>query len=101
MLERRLAFLDNLVLAYTGSYGSINLKLTCLSSHAQLRLTFCKILSLHIVFLKNMHKLMFLECLVQRCGFSLEPSPGTIEATFTPDGKYMVAGIPFILMFTS
>lgn len=29
----------------------------------------------------------------KRCGFSLEPSPGTpIEATFTPDGKYMVAG---------
>ncbi|XP_057722872.1 protein ANTHESIS POMOTING FACTOR 1 [Arachis stenosperma] len=29
----------------------------------------------------------------KRCGFSLEPSPGTtIEATFTPDGKYAVAG---------
>ncbi|XP_027928032.1 protein ANTHESIS POMOTING FACTOR 1 [Vigna unguiculata] len=29
----------------------------------------------------------------KRCGFSLEASPGTpIEATFTPDGKYMVAG---------
>ncbi|KAK7293430.1 hypothetical protein RJT34_16295 [Clitoria ternatea] len=29
----------------------------------------------------------------KRCGFSLEPSPGTtIEATFTPDGRYMVAG---------
>ncbi|RDX85685.1 Protein ANTHESIS POMOTING FACTOR 1, partial [Mucuna pruriens] len=28
----------------------------------------------------------------KRCGFSLEPSPGTtIEATFTPDGKYVVA----------
>lgn len=49
-----------------------------------------------------MHKLTILEYLVQRCGFSLEPSPGaTIEATFTPDGKYMVAGIPFILLFTS
>ncbi|XP_061363584.1 protein ANTHESIS POMOTING FACTOR 1 isoform X1 [Gastrolobium bilobum] len=29
----------------------------------------------------------------KRYGFSLEPSPGTtIEATFTPDGKYVVAG---------
>ncbi|KEH24904.1 putative transcription factor WD40-like family [Medicago truncatula] len=29
----------------------------------------------------------------KRCGFSLEPSHGTsIEATFTPDGKYVVAG---------
>ncbi|KAG4940589.1 hypothetical protein JHK87_044460 [Glycine soja] len=29
----------------------------------------------------------------KRCGFSLEPSPGTpIEATFTQDGKYLVAG---------
>ncbi|XP_061363586.1 protein ANTHESIS POMOTING FACTOR 1 isoform X3 [Gastrolobium bilobum] len=29
----------------------------------------------------------------ERYGFSLEPSPGTtIEATFTPDGKYVVAG---------
>lgn len=29
----------------------------------------------------------------KRCGFSLEPSHGSsIEATFTPDGKYVVAG---------
>lgn len=29
----------------------------------------------------------------KRCGFSLEPSPNTImEATFTPDGKYVVSG---------
>ncbi|XP_010251122.1 PREDICTED: WD repeat-containing protein 82 [Nelumbo nucifera] len=29
----------------------------------------------------------------KRCGFSLEPSPGTsIEATFTPDGQYVVSG---------
>lgn len=29
----------------------------------------------------------------KRCGFSLEPSPNTtIEATFTPDGQYVVAG---------
>ncbi|KAI3885377.1 hypothetical protein MKX03_035900, partial [Papaver bracteatum] len=28
-----------------------------------------------------------------RCGFSLEPSPNVaIEATFTPDGKYVVSG---------
>ncbi|KAL9289760.1 hypothetical protein ACSQ67_024467 [Phaseolus vulgaris] len=34
----------------------------------------------------------------KRCGFSLEASPGTtIEATFTPDGKYVVAGITFHL----
>jgi len=32
--------------------------------------------------------------LMQRCGFSLEPSPNTkIEATFTPDGQYVVSGI--------
>ncbi|CAN0924519.1 Protein ANTHESIS POMOTING FACTOR 1 [Linum grandiflorum] len=30
---------------------------------------------------------------VQRCGFSLEPSPNTtIEATFTPDGQYVLSG---------
>ncbi|KAK4781817.1 hypothetical protein SAY86_015919 [Trapa natans] len=29
----------------------------------------------------------------KRCGFNLEPSPGTmIEATFTPDGQYVVSG---------
>eukprot|EP00268_Persea_americana_P059650 TRINITY_DN7351_c1_g2_i2.p1 TRINITY_DN7351_c1_g2~~TRINITY_DN7351_c1_g2_i2.p1 ORF type:complete len:346 (+),score=46.01 TRINITY_DN7351_c1_g2_i2:103-1140(+) len=29
----------------------------------------------------------------KRCGFSLEPSPNlTIEATFTPDGQYVVSG---------
>ncbi|KAF8390475.1 hypothetical protein HHK36_025001 [Tetracentron sinense] len=29
----------------------------------------------------------------KRCGFSLEPSPDTtIEATFTPDGQYVVSG---------
>ncbi|XP_034926852.1 protein ANTHESIS POMOTING FACTOR 1 isoform X2 [Populus alba] len=29
----------------------------------------------------------------KRCGFSLEPSPSTtIEATFTPDGQYVVSG---------
>ncbi|XP_057996924.1 protein ANTHESIS POMOTING FACTOR 1 isoform X2 [Hevea brasiliensis] len=29
----------------------------------------------------------------ERCGFSLEPSPNTtIEATFTPDGQYVVSG---------
>ncbi|XP_031405175.1 protein ANTHESIS POMOTING FACTOR 1 [Punica granatum] len=29
----------------------------------------------------------------KRCGFNLEPSPGTpIEATFTPDGQYLVSG---------
>ncbi|KAB1209133.1 WD repeat-containing protein 82 [Morella rubra] len=29
----------------------------------------------------------------KRCGFSLEPSPATnIEATFTPDGQYVVSG---------
>ncbi|KAM7267975.1 hypothetical protein ACFE04_010141 [Oxalis oulophora] len=29
----------------------------------------------------------------KRCGFSLEPSPGShIEATFTPDGQYVVSG---------
>ena len=31
--------------------------------------------------------------LLQRCGFSLDPSPNTaIEATFTPDGQYLVSG---------
>lgn len=30
---------------------------------------------------------------LQKCGFSLEPSQGTsIEATFTPDGKYVLSG---------
>ncbi|XP_022740100.1 protein ANTHESIS POMOTING FACTOR 1 isoform X2 [Durio zibethinus] len=29
----------------------------------------------------------------KRCGFSLEPSPNTtIEATFTPDGQYVISG---------
>ncbi|XP_058102916.1 protein ANTHESIS POMOTING FACTOR 1 isoform X2 [Magnolia sinica] len=29
----------------------------------------------------------------KRCGFSLEPSPNsTVEATFTPDGQYVVSG---------
>lgn len=28
----------------------------------------------------------------KQCGFSLEPSPKTTEATFTPDGKYVVSG---------
>ncbi|CAO2836474.1 unnamed protein product [Amaranthus hypochondriacus] len=28
----------------------------------------------------------------KHCGFSLEPSPSTIEATFTPDGRYVVSG---------
>lgn len=33
---------------------------------------------------------------MQRCGYSLEPSPNTtIEATFTPDGQYVVSGIQF------
>lgn len=32
--------------------------------------------------------------LLQRCGYSMEPSPNTsIEATFTPDGQYVVSGI--------
>ena len=32
--------------------------------------------------------------LVQRCGFSLEPSPNTTtEATITPDGQYVISGI--------
>lgn len=30
---------------------------------------------------------------MKRCGFSMEPSPNTnIEATFTPDGQYVVSG---------
>ena len=30
---------------------------------------------------------------MQRCGFSLEPSPSmSTEATFTPDGQYVVSG---------
>jgi hypothetical protein len=50
-------------------------------------------------FIHNMLKLT-VELLVQRCGFSLEPSHGTsIEATFTPDGKYVVAGIIFLFIF--
>jgi hypothetical protein len=50
-------------------------------------------------FVHNMLKLT-VELLVQRCGFSLEPSHGTsIEATFTPDGKYVVAGIIFLFIF--
>lgn len=29
----------------------------------------------------------------KRCGFSLDPSPNTtVEATFTPDGQYVVSG---------
>lgn len=40
--------------------------------------------------------------LVQRCGFSLEPSPNTtIEATFTPDGQYVVSGIQMVTKFYS
>ncbi|XP_068664602.1 protein ANTHESIS POMOTING FACTOR 1 isoform X2 [Aristolochia californica] len=32
-------------------------------------------------------------CGEKRCGFSVEPSPNvTIEATFTPDGQYVVSG---------
>lgn len=30
---------------------------------------------------------------LQKCGFSLEPSQGiSMEATFTPDGKYVLSG---------
>lgn len=39
---------------------------------------------------------------MQRCGFSLEPSPNlTSEATFSPDGQYVVSGemIPISLLF--
>lgn len=28
----------------------------------------------------------------KRCGFNLDPSPTAIEATFTPDGQYIVSG---------
>lgn len=32
--------------------------------------------------------------LTQRCGFSVDASPNTtIEATFTPDGQYVISGI--------
>ncbi|KAK6928377.1 WD40 repeat [Dillenia turbinata] len=32
-------------------------------------------------------------CGEKRCGFSLEPSPNvTVEATFTPDGQYVISG---------
>lgn len=42
---------------------------------------------------KLMHNRLDLS-LLQRCGYSMEPSPNTnIEATFTPDGQYVLSGI--------
>nr|XP_009606527.2 protein ANTHESIS POMOTING FACTOR 1-like isoform X1 [Nicotiana tomentosiformis] len=29
----------------------------------------------------------------KRCGFNLDPSPTAMEATFTPDGQYVVSGV--------
>jgi COMPASS component SWD2 len=37
--------------------------------------------------------LLISQCNLQRCGFSLEPSPNvTNEAAFTPDGQYIISG---------
>ena len=53
--------------------------------------SFC---SYHLISLHPIVDILLIpQCNLQKCGFSLEPSPNvTNEAAFTPDGQYVISG---------